>query len=591
MSDIVGMRMRGFKGFRDFQFRLEKLNIFAGGNNAGKSTILDAFRALSGALRFARQRLPTSTRVINGRRMEGYTIPVSFIPITVRNVHHKYDTESPAQIEFNCANGNKLFIEFDHEDTCRLFIDTQGTRILSRQDFVREFPIEIAVVPTLGPFEESEALLTEEYVLASEKTRRAHRLFRNIWYFKEVDQFEEFAQFVAETWPGMQVRKPELSGHGRDLSLSMICREGDFATEVYWAGFGFQIWLQFLTHILGGDKAQMIVVDEPDIYLHPDLQRKLLALLRATGRQIVLATHSPEILSEAELDEIVFVDKRRATGRRLNDVEGLQSALEAMGSSYDVHLNRLAHGKRVIFFEGQDFKLYRRLAAKLGLVNLSAGLNFTAMPVGGISEHRKVEDAVWTFENVLKAEIRVAAIFDRDYMRPDQVEEFLKRMTSAIEHCYVLGRKEIENYLLDQEAVSDAVADRLDRSTLKLGTKTLKVSDYSKKALRRALASTKAEACSSYVASRVPASKAKLSNKTIVTEAMVEFEAAWRNPERRLALVPGKKALSALNRILQREARVSISAAQIIERMKKRSIPEDLRQTLETIDRFVSGSP
>ena len=44
---------------------------------------------------------------------------------------------------------------------------------------------------------------------------------------------------------------------------------------------------------------------------HPDVQRQLLSLLRTLGPDILLATHSTEILAEADPSEIALVDKAK----------------------------------------------------------------------------------------------------------------------------------------------------------------------------------------------------------------------------------------------------------------------------------------
>ena len=64
-----------------------------------------------------------------------------------------------------------------------------------------------------------------------------------------------------------------------------------FQKELVWAGDGLQVWLQLLYHVYRVKNFDSIILDEPEVYLHPDLQRKLVHLLEATCRQIILATH------------------------------------------------------------------------------------------------------------------------------------------------------------------------------------------------------------------------------------------------------------------------------------------------------------
>ena len=111
--------------------------------------------------------------------------------------------------------------------------------------------------------------------------------------------------------------------------------------ELYWVGFGFQIWCQLLTHLSRATENSLVVVDEPEVYLHPDIQRQLLGILRDIGADALLATHSSEIIAEADPAEIVMIDKRKRKGERLKNVAGVQRALEAVGSSQNITLTSL----------------------------------------------------------------------------------------------------------------------------------------------------------------------------------------------------------------------------------------------------------
>ena len=51
--------------------------------------------------------------------------------------------------------------------------------------------------------------------------------------------------------------------------------------ELVWAGDGVQIWLQLLLHVFRLRERDVVVLDEPDVFLHPDLQRRLVWLLES----------------------------------------------------------------------------------------------------------------------------------------------------------------------------------------------------------------------------------------------------------------------------------------------------------------------
>jgi predicted ATP-dependent endonuclease of OLD family len=80
----------------------------------------------------------------------------------------------------------------------------------------------------------------------------------------------------------MQIEAPERADR-MSSRLSMFALENRITRELFWSRFGFQIWCQLLTHISRAQGSSLLVVDEPEIYLHPDVRRQLLGILRDAG--------------------------------------------------------------------------------------------------------------------------------------------------------------------------------------------------------------------------------------------------------------------------------------------------------------------
>ena len=87
----------------------------------------------------------------------------------------------------------------------------------------------------------------------------------------------------------------------------------------------------------------------------------------------------------------MVIDKRKHSGERLKSVEGVQKALETVGSIQNITLTNLARNRRVLFVEGdEDFRLLRRFAGRLGLTELAAGFGITALESGGFGSWHRV---------------------------------------------------------------------------------------------------------------------------------------------------------------------------------------------------------
>ena len=138
-----------FKGFTNFSLTLGPMTMLVGPNNAGKSTIIGAFRALSVALRTARSRRPEILRRADGDQ-RGYRITTAEIPISLENAQHNY-SDRDAVAAFTLSNGRVLRLVFSPESGCLLLIDSEGPIVRSAADFRRQFAIDIGVVPCWVP--------------------------------------------------------------------------------------------------------------------------------------------------------------------------------------------------------------------------------------------------------------------------------------------------------------------------------------------------------------------------------------------------------------------------------------------------------
>ena len=99
-----------------------------------------------------------------------------------------------------------------------------------------------------------------------------------------------------------------------------------------------------------------IILDEPDVYLHADLQRKLYKLLLSMHKQFIIATHSVEIISASAPENILLVDKTKTESKYIKDTLNLQYLIEQLGSSHNLEMTKLSQSNKCIFIEGNDFE-------------------------------------------------------------------------------------------------------------------------------------------------------------------------------------------------------------------------------------------
>jgi hypothetical protein len=371
--------------------------------------------------------------------------------------------------------------------------------------------------------------------------------------------------------------------------IAMYCSEHRIDRELYWAGFGFQVWSQLLTHITRAGNSTLLVIDEPEIYLHPDVQRQLVGILRDVPADVMVATHSSEIMAEADPGEVLIVDKLRRRAERLRDVEGVQRALDAVGSIQNVTLAQLAQNRRVLFVESiADYTVLRRFARKLGLSELAAGLGITAVTSEGRTTSSRIEGTAWGLEKLVSSDIRVAAIFDRDFLCDEEVARTEAHLQKQLSLVRFHARKELENYLLDPDALQRALERALRDRSARTGEAIPEAADVRPRLVQLA-AGQKSDLQAQYLARRsdfVSRKGARDDAATINRQSLRRFEEKWASLEGRLELVRGKRMLRRLRGEIQQQFSVNLTDARIIEATRPGEIPSDLIELLQELEAF-----
>lgn len=577
---ITRVQLRNFKGFSSFSLKLEPMTILVGPNNAGKSTIVGAFRALSVVLRTARTRKPEVLHLEDGNH-RGYRIATDAIPISLENAQHNYSDEDGVAT-FTLSNGNKLRLIFPPQSGSLLVADPDDAVVRSATGFKRHFRIDIGIVPVLGHFEHDEQVVAEETVNRNLQTHRASRNFRNYWHLRSEKELDELRDVVKESWGGLELERPKLTPdvEGQPL-LHMMCKEDRIPRELYWMGSGFHIWLQIMTHVLRARDATILVVDEPETYLHLELQRYLLNFLRDAGTECLLATHSTELVGEAERSEVVLVDKTLKSGKRLQSNAHSQ-ALDVLGSKYSFALTDVLRQRVAILVEGDsDLKYLKAVAKRMSLSSLSGRRVPPVIPLGG---HRPGEavDIARAMRTVIGADVCVAVVLDRDYRPEEEAAAMERELQHEFDIGHVLRRKEIENYFLSPKLVARTINAR--------GGETRASEEEILERLQSITGELRDAAESQYLARyQEYGSKTRrgADNSTLNKESLGQFRERWSSLPGRLDLVSGKEVLRRLNQRLQAEGHRALRVGHLATHMTVAEIPPELSGLLKQLDQLL----
>jgi energy-coupling factor transporter ATP-binding protein EcfA2 len=569
--------LQNFKPFSKFAIEFGNFNVITGLNNMGKSSIVDCLRLISLELNYRLRRdFVTVPEELLGAGVQGYLVASDRIPFPVANVHHNFDDE-PSYITAELDGGLEVRMVFDsgRSPNCYLAVFEDGG-LLDSVGLIRT-ALEgrhFAVLPQVGPLEERERLLTSKYVMESFGTHLSSRHFRNIWYH-DSDGFEEFQRLVEETWPGIRVGRAEF---GEDVQ--MFYQENRLAREVAWAGSGMQAWLQILTYICKMKDYDTIVLDEPEVFLHSDIQRRLVRLLRTRVRQVIMATHSVDIINEAALDQILVIEKSKSEARRLTSLSSLQSVLATLGTAQNAYILRAFRANLTLIVEGQDKRILQVWFEKLGHAALFDSPKISVVPVGGLSNVQRLGDLKWIAKSIVGEQIRVLAILDSDYADSSEIATLRESLKSRGILSHVWEFKEIENYALDPVAIcavintayNDTAHGRKPPTPELLRLELLASADRTRSDVEAQLFK-RAQALA-------PRSEDPSTTFKLFKEA---FEKQWAESGFRLARAPGSAIVSSVSAWAQANYGVSLTAERIIEAVPVKSIPTEVKRLIARI--------
>lgn len=201
----------------------------------------------------------------------------------------------------------------------------------------------------------------------------------------------------------------------------------------------------------------LIVVDEPELHLHPRWQRTLLDLFerlsKETGNQFLLATHSPVFVSPSSIQYVsrVYSTNQRSAIVRLKNAD-LPEPKHLFSIVNSQNNERMFFADKVVLVEGiSDRVFFDAVFQKLG-VTTGTTRTCEIISVGG-------KGFFTPYEAILKAcQVPYAVIADRDY---------LNQLGSAeIKALFTLNNQEIKTDVIDnpKSVDGDSLASRLEEA-------------------------------------------------------------------------------------------------------------------------------
>lgn len=575
---LIKLRLENFRCFNDHTINCKPTSIIAGKNNAGKSTIVEALRLVSIVTNSFRTK-----RYQRSPKWFSYSGDLLGVSPSLERINLNLDTTSvffdygdpPATITATYDNG--LIIEIEVGPNGEIFgtaHDERGKTYTKKEEVSEiQFP-QISILPQIGPLLRDERVLREEYVRYSLPSHLASLHFRNQIHLLD-EHFDVFKQLSESSWPGLQISPIEVEGSLTDKKLSLFVRDGSFWGEIGCMGHGLQMWLQTMWFLARCQDHETIILDEPDVYMHADLQRRLIRLIRGRHPQIIIATHSVEILSDVKPDQILLINRMKKRSKFANNLPAVQEIITRLGGVHNIHLARLWSSKRLLLLEGKDNNF---LSSVQNILFPNTQFPFGIIPNFPIEGWGGWNNAVGSrmlLTNSGGNKIITYCILDPDYHAAKDIQSKYAEARSRNVQLHIWSRKEIENYFIIPDAIYRYISSNSKKrspSVDDIGNQVLLICNSLKTDVDDYIATSLKEKNGSWSVGRVNKMARAIRND------------AFSTIEGILSIVPGKEVLTELSNWSFSNFGVRFHPNQIAQELTNNEIHPEVEAVVSSIE-------
>lgn len=470
MLRVKKVKIKNFKRFNNLDIELGAFDCIVGSNNSGKTTLLQALALFDFCIRHCLSSrngdIELKSRIILPEEL--YVIPVA----------NPADLWTNRQTGAN-SKGNPIQItlafEGDRDVTARVELSYRGLALSvsssdSSQDWLRQLrQLRISYLPVFSTFLPQEERRTPAVIKDYLARGQVNSVIRNLLLdLKQEGRQDELVAILQRIFPELSELNIEFD-EDNDLYIETTYKEKGRKKEfdIFSAGSGFHQLIYLFGFILLRQPTT-ILLDEPDVHLHGNLQRALIEELRrlvAAGKQVLLATHSRDAIAQMNPENILTLEKDKP--KRLAVAFDVYDTLDKLGSIEPTQLPIIQAYRRILVVENKtDWNLLAAFSsAVLGAstwqqveqrlaICYSQG-NPWKQPIHRLRE--QLQQAI----AIKGRPLEMFVVADRDY-HPD-LQSLRESLSSERLQWHIWERVEIENYLLSIDGILRLVAQTQKR--------------------------------------------------------------------------------------------------------------------------------
>ena len=579
---IRAIRVKRFKKFKDNDLTASDHNILVGANNSGKTSLLHAVRlfffAASGEFSGAAGNVKFHKRYV---RLDEI-LPVS----------------DPQELWFNCvkggAKGTGVVIEIEFQTGLavevsfthrfgQVHVDASVTKNpdnLSGAQINNAIEHKIAFIPGLVGILPQEPYVTPARRSAMSIEARYSEMYRSSLLHLDTTDKKALGKINKVLKKHLDVEITDISfDPDSDVFVDVKYSQDEISLDLSNAGSGMLQVIQLLVYVYL-HKPSLLLIDEPDAHLHPELQGKLGAILIAITddleAQLFVATHSPDVIDSFNSNEVYFISSAKKHLRPFKKDNAYVEGLIDSGIVTNSALSRIAVRPRCLVVEDRNIKILKRIDDVCGFGLLSRPGDFKRAE--GVSKFQTIQQVYLTVQDVVGKKINLHFLQDSDGLPERYLQYIQKRYEDRSVVAHILERHEIENYLLDAKTV---------RAALKGKGYDLRLAD-TRKAIVKAAQQIKHDVRGDIRrkakdVNRFCDKPEGLDDNAVEADVDSWFDNLDLKESTILRIFPGKELKKVLCRVLQEETGVELSDADLLRAVTRPRVSDDLKNVLKSI--------
>lgn len=379
--------VENFKLFKRVEVELGNPVVFVGPNNSGKTSALQALALWDVGLKRwnekrAQKKTPKTRSGVTINRKDLISMPVPAANLLWRNLHVRDARKTNGRQETKNVRINVVVegiaddvvwrcgLEFDYANVESLYC--RPLRLTESKNPERMLippqagKVQVAFLPPMSGLAANETKLPEGAINVRIGEGRTAEVLRNLCYAiyeSDSQAWKKLSDHVKSLF-GARLEDPRYIPERGEIDMSY--KEKGIRLDLSSSGRGLQQTLLLLAYMYANPES-VLLLDEPDAHLEILRQRQTYQLLtdvaKASGSQIVAASHSEVLLSEAAQRDVViaFVGKPHRIDDRGSQVRKALTEIEFT----DYYLAEETGW--VLYLEGStDLAILRAFADKIG---------------------------------------------------------------------------------------------------------------------------------------------------------------------------------------------------------------------------------